>query len=266
MSRVHREERARMIRLGRIAYANMAPVFFRVDVDYEEVTGVPTELNRRLITGELDAAPISSIEYARNADRLRLLPRLCVASEGAVDSIQLVSRKPLEQVRVVAVTPESATSVALTKVLLPDAEQVPLGEDADAKLLIGDAALESAFEDPTPHHDLGRLWLERTGLPMVFAVWAAIEPPHPGLSELEEALVASVRAARAEPEQLAYESSERYGYPPGFLARYFEKLRYRFGPRERAGLYTFLELARDGGLLETVPELRFVQTKGAAVA
>ncbi len=58
----------------------------------------------------------------------------------------------------------------------------------------------------------------------------------------------------------------RYGYPAGFLARYFEKLRYRFGPRERAGLYTFLELARDAGLLETVPELRFVQTTGAAVA
>ena len=37
-------------------------------------------------------------------------------------------------------------------------------------------------------------------------------------------------------------------------------------PRERAGLYTFLELARDAGLLETVPELRFVQTTGAAVA
>jgi predicted solute-binding protein len=75
-----------------------------------------------------------------------------------------------------------------------------------------------------------------------------------------------VRLARAEPEQLAFEAAERYGYPAGFLARYFEKLRYRFGPRERAGLYTFLELARDAGLLETVPELRFVQTTGAAVA
>ena len=257
-----------MIRLGRIAYANMAPVFFRVGIDYEEVTGVPTELNRRLIAGELDTAPISSIEYARHADSLRLLPRLCVSSEGAVDSIQLVSRKPLEQVRVVAVTPESATSVALTKVLLPEAEQVPLEAyaDADAKLLIGDAALKSAFEDPTPHYDLGRLWLERTGLPMVFAVWACPEPLAEGLAELEDALVSSVRLARAEPEQLAHEAAERYGYPAGFLARYFEKLRYRFGPRERAGLYTFLELARDGGLLDAVPELRFVQTKGAAVA
>ena len=254
-----------MVRLGRISYVNMAPVFYRLEADVEEIQGVPTELNRRVLEGELDVAPISSIEYARNADRLRLLPRLCVSSEGAVDSIQLVSRKPLEQVRSVAVTPESATSVVLTKVLLPEASHVPLGEDADAKLLIGDAALKSAFEDPTPHYDLGRLWLERTGLPMVFAVWACPEPVAAGLAELEQALVDSVLTARAEPEQLAYEASERYGYPPGFLARYFEKLRYRFGPRERAGLLTFLELARDVGELDQVPELRFVSRAEAPV-
>src|SRR5438046_8730593 len=117
----------------------MAPVFVRVAVEYGEVTGVPTELNRRLLDGELDTAPISSIEYARHADDLRLLPRLCVASEGAVDSIQLVSKRPLEQVRVVAVTPESAPSVGLTKGLLPEAETRPLelAPGADAKLLIG---------------------------------------------------------------------------------------------------------------------------------
>jgi chorismate dehydratase len=254
-----------VIRLGRISYVNMAPVFYRLEADVNEVSGVPTDLNRLLLAGEIDLAPISSIEYARNADRLRLLPRLCVSSQGAVDSIQLVSRVPLEHVRRIAVTPESATSVVLTRVLLPEAEQVPLGEEADAKLLIGDAALQSAFNDPTPHHDLGRLWLERTGLPMVFAVWAAPEPVPDGIRELEAALVASLRLARAEPEQLAYEASERYGYPPGFLARYFEKLRYSFGPRERAGLLTFLELARDVGELGHVPELRFVTEAGAMV-
>jgi chorismate dehydratase len=248
-----------MVRLGRISYVNMAPVFYRLDAQVEEVQGVPTNLNRRLLAGELDLAPISSIEYARNAGRLRLLPRLCVGSEGAVDSIQLVSRKPLEQVRSIAVTPESATSVVLTRVLLPEAGHVPAGEEADATLLIGDAALKSAFEDPTPHYDLGRLWLERTGLPMVFAVWACPEPLPVGLAELEQALVASVRLARAEPEQLAHEASERYGYPAGFLARYFEKLRYSFGPRERAGLMTFLELAHEAGELDEVPELRFVR-------
>jgi len=251
------------VRLGRISYANMAPVFYKVEADVEEVTGVPTELNRMLLDGELDIAPISSIEYARNADQLRILPRLCVSSEGAVDSIQLVTRMQFNQVRTVAVTPESATSVVLTRILLPKAEILPLGMEADAKLLIGDAALHSAYEDPTPHFDLGRLWLEKTGLPMVFAVWAAPEPVVDGLVELEHALVASVRLARSEPELLARKASELYGYPAGFLARYFEKLRYSFGPRERAGFYTFLEMARDVGELHHVPELRFARAAEA---
>ena len=252
------------MRLGRISYANMAPVFYKVEADVEEVTGVPTELNRMLLDGQLDIAPISSIEYARHADQLRILPRLCVSSEGAVDSIQLVTRMQFNQVRTVAVTPESATSVVLTRILLPKAEILPLGMEADAKLLIGDAALHSAYEDPTPHFDLGRLWLEKTGLPMVFAVWAAPEPVAEGLVELEHALVASVRLARSEPELLARKASELYGYPAGFLARYFEKLRYSFGPRERAGLYTFLEMARDAGELAHVPELRFVREEVVA--
>ena len=249
---------SRRLRLGRISYVNMAPVFFRLEADVEEAVGVPTELNTRLLAGELDLAPISSIEYARNAERLRILTRLCVSSEGAVDSIQLVSRRPLSEVRTIAVTPESATSAVLVRVLLPDAAHVDRGERADAKLLIGDAALKSMFEDPTPHYDLGKLWLERTGLPMVYAVFASSEPVPSAVLELEDALLRSYRRARAHPEELAVEASVRYGYPAGFLARYFEKLRYRFGPRERAGLMTFFELARDAGELDTVPELRFL--------
>ena len=253
------------VRLGRISYVNMAPVFHRLNADVEEVQGVPTELNRLLLDGQLDLAPISSIEYARHAPALRILPRMCVSSEGAVDSIQLVARTPFSQIRSIAVTPESATSVVLAKVLLPHAEHVPLEEDADAKLLIGDAGVRGAVEDPTPHYDLGKLWLDKTGLPMVFAVWAAPEPVADGVAELEHSLVASVRLARSEPEVLAHEASERYGYPAGYLARYFEKLRYSFGPRERAGLYTFLEMARDVGELAHVPELRFLQDQVTVV-
>ena len=247
-----------MIRLGRISYLNMAPVFFDLEADVEEVEGVPTELNRALLAGEVDLAPVSSIAWARNAERLLVLPRLCVSSDGAAGSIQLVTRLPVDRIRSIAVTPESATSVVLARVLLPDAEHVPLGEPADATLLIGDAALRSAYEDPTPHHDLGRLWEQRTGRPMVFAVWACADPPPPGVGELEEALVTSIRRARQEPERLAAGSAERYGYPAGFLARYFERLRYEFGSREREGLVTFLELAHDAGELDALPELRFV--------
>lgn len=249
------------MRLGRISYVNMAPLFFRLDADADEVTGVPVELNASLLAGDLDLAPISSIEYARNADQLRILPRLCVSSEGAVDSIQLVSRAPLSRIERVGITSESATAAVLVRVLLPEAAQVPLGAEADAKLLIGDAALQSMFEDPTPHYDLGRLWRERTGLPMVYAVFACPDPAPTGVIELEDALLGAHRLARAEPEELAREASGLYGYPPGFLARYFEKLGYHFGPRERAGLLSFFELARDVGELEVVPELRFVSTE-----
>jgi chorismate dehydratase len=244
-----------MIKLGRISYVNMAPVYFRLEAEVEEVTGVPTELARKLLAGEVDVAAIPSIEFARHAEALEMLPRLCVASDGAVDSIQLVSSVAPERLRRIAVTPESATSVALARVLFPQAEQVPLDEPAQAKLLIGDAALRSAFEDPTPHYDLGRLWRLRTGLPMVFAVWAYRKGSDAGMSELEEALLSSVRAARSEPERLAEQASALYDYPAGFLARYFEKLRYDFGPREREGLLTFYELARKAALLERVPEL-----------
>jgi chorismate dehydratase len=254
-----------VIRLGRISYANMAPLFFRLEADVEEVTGVPTELNGRLLSGEIDLAPISSIAYARHAERLRILPRVAVSSEGAVDSIQLVSRAPLSRIRSVAVTPESATSVVLVRILLPEAEHVPLGEEADAKLLIGDAALKSVFEDPTPHYDLGRLWQERTGLPMVYALFACPDPAPEGVLAVEEALLESHRVSRAEPEELARKASSLYGYPPGFLARYFEKLRYGFGPRERAGAMTFFELARDAGELDAVPELRFVTAEAVQV-
>jgi chorismate dehydratase len=244
----------------------MAPAFYDLGgVDVEQVSGVPTQLNRMLMDGDIDVAPISSIEYARNPEKLTLLPRLCVSSEGAVDSIQLITRKPLEQVRSVAVTPESATSVVLTKVLLGDVELVPLDHPADARMLIGDAALRSAFEDPTPHHDLGRLWQERTGLPMVFAVWACRVGIDEGLAELERAHLRSLALARSEPELLARRAAEQYGWPAGFLARYFEKLRYHFGPREQQGMMRFFELAHLAGELPAVPELRFADTQPVGV-
>ena len=77
--------------------------------------------------------------------------------------------------------------------------------------------------------------------------------------ELEDALVAS-RSPRARRARAARATSRRSATATraGFLARYFEKLRYTFGPRERAGLYTFLELAHEVGELDRVPELRFV--------
>ena len=246
------------IRLGRISYVNMAPLFHRLNVEVEEVSGVPTELNRMLLDGQLDIAPISSIEYARHAGSLRLLPRLCVSSEGAVESIQLVSRLPFSQIRSVAVTPESATSVVLTKVLLPQAEHVPLDTPgADARLLIGDAALRSAFEDPTPHYDLGRLWLERTGLPMVFAVWAVrreFAAAHPGVvKEVHEAFQRSRDLCLGELDEVAEAAARWEPFDAATLATYFRALDFSLGEQQIAGIREFARLAAARGEAPALP-------------
>ena len=68
-----------------------------------------------------------------------------------------------------------------------------------------------------------------------------------------------MRQARAEPEALAREAAERYGYPPGSSRGTSRSCATASGPRERAGLYTFLELAHGSGELDEVPELRFVR-------
>ena len=112
-------EAEEVTRLGRISYVNMAPLLG----GRRGVSASPTELSRMLLDGQLDIAPIPSIEYARNADSLRILPRLCVSSEGAVDSIQLVSRIPFAGA-FRGRDPESATSVVLVRILIPKAEIV----------------------------------------------------------------------------------------------------------------------------------------------
>jgi chorismate dehydratase len=275
-------------RVGHIQFLNCLPLYWGLVqsnalLDVELRKDTPDRLNDALVAGDLDVGPISLVEYLRHADELVLLPDLAVGSDGPVLSCNLVSQLPppaLGTARV-ALGSTSRTTVLLAQLWLAGVHGVrptyfscppDLGammQEAAAAVLIGDAALRATFDAPARGlivQDLGAAWRDWTGLPMVFAVWACPEPVTDGLVELEDALVASVRRARAEPERLAYEAAERYGYPAGFLARYFEKLRYRFGPRERAGLYTFLELARDAGLLETVPELRFVQAKEAPVA
>ncbi len=251
-----------MIRLGRVDYINTFPLAWSLarhlgDGLAEEVVGVPTTLNALLRSGDVDVANVSSVEYARNHTEYVLLPSLCVGSDGAVESVQLVTEVPLPAVQSIAVTAQSASSVVLVRTLFPSAEIRAEGEPADARLMIGDEALRSAFDDPIPHHDLGALWRERTGLPMVFAVWAA-RVGTTGLDELDRALAGAVADAHEHSADVARAAATRYGYPAGYLARYFEKLRYRFGERERAGLARFFELAHGAGALDEVPSLRFV--------
>ena len=102
---------ARPLRLGRVAYINTFPIEWALGEHLDpalavEVTGVPTRLNELLRAGEIDVANVSSIEYATRPESYVLLPSLCVGSEGAVDSVNLVGELPPERVRTIAGDPE----------------------------------------------------------------------------------------------------------------------------------------------------------------
>ncbi len=251
------------LRVGRVDFINTFPLAWSLEHRLEpgmieETLGVPTQLNALLAAGELDVANVSSIAYAQHAEDWILLPSMCIASEGEVDSVNLVTDVPLPAIQSIAVTSKSAASVALVQVLFPRAEIRAEGATADATLLIGDEALRSAIDDPTPHHDLGELWLERTGLPMVFAVWAARRTvDSERLLALDHALASAVADASEHAALVAEAAAARYGFPAGFLARYFEHLQYRFTDRKREGLQRYFELAAEADIIETAPALVF---------
>jgi chorismate dehydratase len=259
------------LRVGRISALNMYPVYHHLELvggpEFVFTDGLPTTLNRAVTNGDLDVSAISSIAYARHAAELELVPGACISATGAVDSILVFSRAPLEDIRSVAVTPHSATSVALLRVLLgPGPLFGPLTtsprealRDHDAVLLIADEALSGGRNPFTDYvFDLGELWRARTGLPMVFAVWAARADLAPAqreiLGELRQLLTDAQEYYVRDPESVVRAAAERFPFPPEFIAAYFRRLGYGFGADERAGLNEFLRLAREAGQLGQVPE------------
>lgn len=260
------------LRVGRIAALNMYPIYHGLeraaDPDLTFTDGVPTALNAAVLEGRLDVSAMSSIAYARNADRLALVPVASITATGAVDSIQLFSRVPFAEVRSVFVTPHSATSVALLRILVgadvpfatldrPPADAL---RERDGVLLIGDEALHGLREPFAPHHtDLGEAWTARTGRPMVFAVWAASQSAarerRDALAGLARLLTAARSAYLADPEAVVAAAARRFPFPADFIRPYLRRLRYEFGTAERRGLETFLSLAAECGEIDAVPRL-----------
>jgi len=285
------------VRVGHIRFLNCYPLYYGLEhcgvladgrqVDgpgrwgIELVPGVPTQLNRWLVEGRIDLGLVSSIAYARSHRRLLLSRNVSISSLGAVDSIQLVTRKPLTRITSVALTQQSATSIALLKTLLklgfrqevsyhdlegPVSEAL---EEYDAALLIGDQGLEALYfpEPDTICHDLGELWQEWTGLPMVYAVSAAREDfavtDGPELVAVERELAGCVDYARHHLEEVVESAVDLYRFDRPALTRYFALLRYDFTEEYRQGLRRFYELAHEAGELEEVPELRFIDEVAA---
>lgn len=273
-----------MLRIGLIEYANCTPIFHALrelcpDGDYQFIEGVPARLNALLAAGDIDVCPSSSIAYAHHPERYLIIPDLSISSCGPVQSVLLFSNLPIEKLdgRNVLLTSESATSVNLLKILLKlrfacscSFRVTNSGLDAALKaapavLLIGDAALKAAtLASDMFIYDLGELWHAWTGTPFVFALWLvsrkSLEMHEAELRKLADRLLRSKAFAYANLECIADMSRDVEWMGRDRLIEYWrENISYDLGRDHCEGLNLFYRLAADTGLIESAPELDFLE-------
>ena len=268
-------------RLGHIAFLNVLPLTYTLAHGAAEgldlLRATPAQLNGRLEAKNLDVSGVSSITYARHADDLLVLPDVCIASDGDVRSVLLVSRVPAEQIgnARVLLSDKSASSHALLKIILrrtydaaPQYEtralvpSDPVPEGAAGALFIGDDALELYHHPPAGIYiyDLAQEWKRLTGARMVFGIWAAARAfaeAHPDALRLVHARIAQafrdwdrVKAA-AITEVLADGRFTR-----AQLTEYLgSAVVWQLDEETLEGLRLFYQYAAEDGLIDHAPEI-----------
>ena len=241
-----------LLRVGAVEYLNTRPLVHGlaaagVDVRYD----LPSRLADRLATGTLDVALVPVIELFGNPG-YRVVSDACIGCRGPVMSVKLLFRTPPDRVATLAIDEGSRTSAALARILLaerhaavPRTEILPIGSgtadtSADAVLLIGDRALGPAAAGGAFQlvWDLGDEWCRWTGLPFVFAVWAA--RPGVDVRSLEPKLAAARDAGLANLAAIAAVEAAGHGLTvPQCLGYLRDNLHYHLGDREREAIRLF---------------------------
>jgi chorismate dehydratase len=271
------------MRLGRIGYINCYPVYGAIDrgitpLEAELVTGTPSELNDLLAAGELDVSVVSAVEYARHARDYVLLPDLAISCDGPVKSVALFAKHPAERLNdaTVLLTASSRTSAYLLELLCQDVWRVRprfaqaraeasdldalAGLPHDAVLVIGDPALLLAARHAYEfRYDLGDAWKRWTGLPFVFAMWAARRAVDPhAVRTVHRTLLTARDWGLAHLDMLAEAACRATGVGIAECHRYFAGLDYALTYKHLAGLTDFFRRLAARGL---VPDgsLQFLQ-------
>jgi len=254
----------RLTRISAVSYLNTCPLVW--GLTHGPQTGIfelrfelPAVCAHSLELGSVDIGLVPVIEAFRQD--LEITSSVCISSDGPVRSIFLVYRKPLREIRTVALDSSSRTSVALLRILLaerygvravehqaaPDVREML--QSADAALLIGDPALKLSIQDS--HFevlDLGAEWKEFTGLPMVYAVWAGKPgnvPTHAGLT-----LRDSYEWGKSHIDEIIGQEAAKRGVPSGLAREYLTMhIRYELDEEARKGMHEFERLAGGHGLI-----------------
>jgi chorismate dehydratase len=237
----------------------------------------PSRCSAMLVARECEIALIPAIEYQRIGG-LRIVPGIAVAAKSRVRSVLLAARRPLGEVRTVALDTASRTSQTLVKILfsrrygrLPDfVQRTPDGallcrnmlEACDAALVIGDPAMRlgaSAQALGLQIYDLADEWRAMTGLPFVFAVWALSEEIRERSREIVSDLIAAKLEGIENIEKIAARSAAEIDLPFSDLLSYLrENVNYDLDEENLAGLRQYYLFAEEHGLIPEARELLFV--------
>jgi chorismate dehydratase len=271
------------MRIAASTYLNSAPLvysftqgFLRKKYDFigDEA---PSRCAEMLRAGECEIALIPVIEFQR-IPGLRIVPEIAVASKKRVRSVLIASRRPIEEVRRLTLDPASRTSQTLVKILflrrygfLPECAERAIGssaearnlfDDADAALVIGDPAMRleaAARRLDLKIYDLAEEWRAMTGLPFVFAVWAAREDVCGGAPGMADDLIAAKREGIDQIGQIASQYTSELELPRDELLEYLsQNVNYDLDDENLLGMCAYFDLAHECGLIGRPRSIFFV--------
>ena len=272
-------------KLGHINFINCLPLTYSFEKEgfgkgLNITSAVPTVLNNDIVNNRLDVSPVSSIVYARNSEKFLIMPDVAISADGNVQSIILVSKKPIEELTndKIILTAKSATSHCLLKIVLNKAYGARpnyyiriidmnriIPEDATATLLIGDDALYANHnhQEGLYYYDIGMEWKKLTGLRMVYAVWIInrnFAKSHADLLQLVFDRVTKGFANGYQKKKQAIEMILNHK-PFSFaqLDEYLEVIKWGFSQEHQRALLIFYEMAHEMYLIDHVPKIELAE-------
>jgi chorismate dehydratase len=249
------------LRIGAVSFFNARPLIFSLE-DSPSVhldRRAPAQLASALDQGLVHTALVPSIDYQTTPFDWTVLPVAAIGSNGAVLTVQVFSRCPLNQIDTLACDTDSHTSIILARIIWRhrfnrSLRIVPLPKNIDsapAILLIGDKVLPQ-LDRWSYQLDLGEAWTQQTQLPFVYAFWALRDCTY--IEPLYEILLRAYQQGIANLDQIIQRYAAQHGFDPPSARRYFtNNLCYEWDTPQQLGLRKFYQLAHE---LELIPKLR----------
>ncbi len=244
--------------VGRIIYTNTEPFFAKWPYHlFPVMSGFPRQLAQAARDGEIVAGALPIVECWNLEREFDPLGSFGIAAKGACQSVLLLSKRPMSDLRRVTVglTRESSTSVMLLDVLMKYRYQQiditykrGLQPNDDAWLMIGDQALRVWDKGGLPQWpyvtDLAVEWWKWQQLPFVFALWVCLRRIEFQMKErLHQTLASSLEAGLASLPEIAARQWPTLLIPSEKIVRYLQGFTYMLGEEEMESARIFRQLA-----------------------